>query len=199
MEIVFIRHSQTDVNKSGKIQGANIDAELNKAGRKLAQESAKNFDESQFGVVYASPMKRAFETARIFTKEKKDIILDDRLLEFDYGEWDGALLTEMAEKYPDAIDPWGKANRNYIKYAPHGESMEELEKRCADFLDEMIKRYPDKKVLVVAHGTLIRMMAAHLIANGNIDAFQTMENCGLAEFSIRDGINRLVYYNRVLA
>lgn len=199
MEIVFIRHGQTNVNKSGKIQGSNIDAELNEVGRKLAEDSAKKFDESQFDVVYASPMKRAFETARIFTKGKKDIILDKRLLEFDYGEWDGALLTDMAQKYPDAIDPWGKANGNYVKYAPNGESMSELEARCASFLDEMIKKYPDKKILVVAHGTLIRMMVAHLIANGNIDAFQTMENCGLAEFSIRQGINRLIYYNRVLA
>lgn len=158
MEIVFIRHGQTDVNKSGKIQGASIDAELNETGRKLAQDSARNFDESQFNAVYASPMKRALETARIFTKDQKDIILDKRLLEFDYGEWDGALLSEMAQKYPDAIDPWGKADGNYIKYAPHGESMDELEKRCASFLDEIIKKYPDEKVLVVAHGTLIRMM-----------------------------------------
>lgn len=199
MEIVFIRHGQTDLNKTGRIQGSSIDAELNEAGRKLAIESAKNFDEKEFDKVFASPMKRAVETARIFTKDNKDIILDKRLTEFDYGEWDGKLLTEMKEKYPDAIDPWGKADKGYEKYAPNGETFDQLESRCADFLNELKEKYPEDRILVVAHGTLIRMMVAYLIADGNIDAFQTMDNCGGARVSIREGINRLVYYNRIFA
>lgn len=199
MEIEFIRHGQTDLNKTGRIQGASVDAELNEAGRKLAIESAKNFDESEFDQVFTSPMKRAVETARIFTKDKKDIILDKRLIEFDYGEWDGKLLTEMKEKYPDAIDPWGKANGNYVKYAPHGESWSQLKKRCAEFITEIEEKYSNEKILVVAHGTLIRMMIAYLIADGNIDAFQTMNNCAGARVSIRGDINRLEFYNRLFA
>lgn len=199
MEIVFIRHGQTDLNKTGRIQGSSIDAELNEAGRNLAIKSAKNFDESEFDKVFASPMKRAVETARIFTKDNKDIVLDKRLMEFDYGEWDGKLLTEMKEKYPDAIDPWGKADKGYEKYAPHGETFAHLRERCAAFIAEMKEKYPDDKILVVAHGTLIRMMIAYLITAGNIDAVQTMDNCGVAKVSIRGGINRLEFYNRLFA
>ena len=199
MEIVFIRHGQTDVNKDNRLQGALIDAELNEAGRDYAKKSAENFDENKFDVVYSSPMKRAVETAKIFTKNKKEIKLDKRLLEFDFGDWDGMKMEKIGEKYPDVVDPWGKINRHYIKYAPNGESYEAFDKRCGEFLDEMYQKYPDKKVLVVAHGHLIRMMAAHYLTHGDMDQFDTMDNCALAKFSIRNGITRMDYYNRKLA
>lgn len=37
MEIVFIRHGQTDVNKDNRIQGAQVDADLNEFGREYAK------------------------------------------------------------------------------------------------------------------------------------------------------------------
>lgn len=92
MEIVFIRHGQTDVNKDNRIQGAQVDADLNEFGREYAKKSAAKFDENKFDVVYSSPMKRAVETAKIFTKGKKKLNLDKRLLEFDFGDWDGMIL-----------------------------------------------------------------------------------------------------------
>lgn len=199
MEIVFIRHGQTDVNKDGRIQGATVDAELNETGRAYAKKAAANFDEKQFDVVYSSPMKRAVETAQIFTKGKKELKLDKRLLEFDFGDWDGKKMSDLAKKYPDAVDPWGKITSSYIKYAKNGESYADLEKRCQDFLAEMEQKYPNKRILVVAHGRLIRMMVAHYLANGDMDKIDTMNNCGLTKFSVKKGIARMKYYNRLLA
>lgn len=200
MEIVFIRHGQTDVNKDNRLQGSLVDAELNETdGRNYAKKAAANFDENEFDVVYSSPMKRAVETAKIFTKGRKEIKLDKRLLEFDFGDWDGMKMEEIRDKYPDVVDPWGKVNRDYVKYAKNGETYEEFDKRCSEFLDEMYRKYSDKNVLVVAHGRLIRMMAAHYLTNGDMDKIDTMDNCGLTKFEVRDGIARLFYYNRLLA
>lgn len=199
MEIVFIRHGQTDVNKANRLQGALIDMDLNEKGREYAKKAAANFDETQFDVVYSSPLKRAIETAKIFTKDKKEIKIDKRLLEFDFGDWDGKSMAEIAKDYPDVVDPWGKANRNYVKYSKNGESYEQFEARCKDFLDEMYKKYPDKHVLVVAHGRLIRMVAAHYLTHGNMDKIDTMDNCALAKFEVRQGQVRMFYYNRLLA
>lgn len=199
MEIVFIRHGQTDVNKENRLQGAEIDAELNEKGRAYAKKAAANFNEDEFDVVYSSPMKRAVETAKIFTKGKKELHLDKRLIEFDFGDWDGKKMDEIMVEHPDVVDPWGKVTRDYVKYAKNGESYEEFNERCGSFLDEMYQKYPDKKVLVVAHGRLIRMMAAHYLTHGDMDQIDTPDNCALAKFSVRDGIVRLYYYNRVLA
>lgn len=199
MEIVFIRHGQTDVNKDNRLQGAQVDAELNERGREYAKKAAANFNEDKFDVVYSSPMKRAVETAKIFTKGKKELKLDPRLLEFDFGDWDGKKMDEIARDYPDVVDPWGKVNRDYVKYALNGESYEEFDKRCGEFLDEMYQKYTDQSVLVVAHGRLIRMMAAHYLTHGDMDKIDTLDNCALAKFSVRDGMARMLYYNRLLA
>lgn len=199
MEIVFIRHGQTDVNKDKRLQGAQVDADLNEFGRNFAKESAKKFDPTSFDHVFVSPLKRAVETAEIFTKGQKDLVRDKRLLEFDFGDWDGKRLSDIQRDYPDAVDPWGTVNINYAKYAKNGESYEEFEARCASFLDEIYAKYHDQKILVVAHGRLIRMMSAHLIANGQMDNFNTMDNCGLAKFSMKKNHARMYYYNRVLA
>lgn len=198
MEIVFIRHGQTDVNKENRLQGSSIDLPLNAKGRAYAEKAAAKFDARSFDQVYSSPMKRAVETARIFTKGEKRIKLDKRLLEFDFGEWDGKQMKEIWAHYPDVLDPWGKVNKHYLKYAAHGESYAALEKRCASFINDLLARYPDQKILVVAHGRLIRMMAAHLLTNGDMDQIDTMDNCALAKFGLRQQQVRLFYYNRLL-
>ncbi len=198
MEIVFIRHGQTDVNQQNRMQGALIDAELNEEGRKNAKEAAAHFKPDQFAAVYSSPLKRALETAQIFVKGIKEIKIDRRLLEFDFGSWDGKSVADIRENFPDVLDPWGKMDERYRKYAPDGETYHNFEKRCASFLEDVYQKYPQQKVLVVAHGRLIRMMAAHYLANGDIDKFDTMKNCALAKFGVRQGKVRLFYYNRVL-
>lgn len=198
MEIVFIRHGLTDLNKTGKIQGALFDHDLDKDGRAYAEKAALNFDPSEFDVVFSSPMKRALTTAQIFTKGQKKINCDDRLIEFNFGEWDGQDLSKLGREHPDAVDPWGKASAAYVKYAPSGETFAELNERCGDFLDEIQTKYLTKKVLVICHGTLIRMMFAHYFSNGDINAFETMDNCAFAKISYRDHIPRTNYYNRLL-
>ncbi|WEV40008.1 histidine phosphatase family protein [Lactobacillus sp. ESL0684] len=198
MEIVFVRHGQTDLNKTGRMQGSLFDQSLSMSGRKFAEKVAANFDPSSFELVFASPMKRAVETAELFTKNTKKLNLDKRLIEFNFGEWDGQLLTVLGQKYPDAVDPWGKAAKNYVKYAPSGETFAALESRCEQFLTEMVTKHKNQKLLVVCHGTLIRMMFAHCFASGDMNCFDTIDNCALAKISYRAGVWRLNYYNRRL-
>ncbi|MDF7638125.1 histidine phosphatase family protein [Lactobacillus sp. ESL0791] len=198
MEIVFVRHGQTALNKKNYLQGASVNLSLDEDGRKYAEKAAAHFDPSEFDVVYSSPLKRAVETAKIFTKGQRDIILDERLTEFDFGEWDAKSLPEIRKKYPDAIDPWGKVNKHFIKYAKKGETFPDFDKRCGVFLDDMAQKYPENKVLVICHGTLIRMMAAHYLTHGDMNHFETIDNCALVKFSVRDGVARMNYYNRKL-
>lgn len=198
MEIVFVRHGQTDLNKTGRIQGSVYDHDLDEVGRTNAEKAAANFDPSGFDVVFSSPLKRSLTTAKIFTKGQKEIKIDQRLTEINFGEWDGEFLSELGQKYPDAIDPWGKAAADYIKYAPSGESFTSLDERCGRFLDDMKKNYLTKKVLVFCHGTLIRMMFAHYFTQGDMNFFETMDNCALAKVSYRGGIPRVNYYNCIL-
>ncbi|MCH3904899.1 MAG: histidine phosphatase family protein [Lactobacillus sp.] len=199
MELIIIRHGQTDLNKQSMIQGSEVDAPLNQAGIAFAQASAENFDASDFAAVYVSPLKRAVQTAQIFTKNQAQLIYDERLKEMDYGSWDGHSVAEMKAKYPECFDSWGFIRDNYSQYATGGESFAELEKRCASFLDDLTKKYDQEKILVVCHGATSRMLVAHLFMGGSAAHLHQMDNCGLTKIEFAGTRPELIYYNRVLA
>ena len=199
MRVVILRHGTTELNKQGMIQGSNVDPDLSKEGRAYAEKAAKNFDPSQFDAVYASPLKRAQQTARIFVGDKTPIITDKRIEELSYGSWDGKSSLEYRKKHPDAFNSKGLINDNIYKYAPDVEKREDFRKRIAAFFDDLYKEHANDTVLVVCHGVVSRMICAHFLTNGDIKYFDQMQNCGLAELDINKEYGTLVYYNRVLA
>ena len=199
MRVVILRHGTTELNKQGMIQGSNVDPDLSKEGRAYAEKAAKNFDPSQFDAVYASPLKRAQQTARIFVGDKTPIITDKRIEELSYGSWDGKSSLEYRKKHPDAFNSKGLINDNIYKYASDVEKREYFRKRIAAFFDDLYKEHANDTVLVVCHGVVSRMICAHFLTNGDIKYFDQMQNCGLAELDINKEYGTLVYYNRVLA
>lgn len=199
MEVVIIRHGTTELNKDGKIQGSRVDPNLSKDGRAYAEKAAKNFDPSEFDAIYASPLKRAQETARIFVGPDLPIKTDKRLEELDYGDWDGKPSKDFKQLYPDAFDSRGLINDQMYQYNKNAETREHFEARLADFFDELAQKHPNDKVLVVCHGVVSRMIVAHYLTHGDISYFDQMANCGLAKLRINSDIKSLVYWNRVLA
>ena len=90
--IYFVRHGQTDWNKAGRIQG-HTNTELNNEGRKQAQIVKEKLNGIKFDKVFASPLKRAKETAQIISEQ--EIVFDDRLKERCNGELEGKIKTEI--------------------------------------------------------------------------------------------------------
>lgn len=198
MRVVLLRHGQTDLNRKHLIQGSSVDHSLTTAGRDFAIRSAANFDIADFDLVYCSPLKRAKETADIFVKNKKKLIFDDRIKERDFGEWDAENYFELKKKHPDAFDHGGHIGPGYLKYAPHGESIKQLSARVSSFLNELYSKAADKKVLIVCHGTLARMITAHYLTHGDMSQFDSLKNCALVAFNVDEHGARLSYYNRLL-
>ena len=95
MEILVIRHGQTDWNALGKLQGK-TDIQLNDIGRQQAKETIKLIKDENIDVIITSPLKRAKETAEIINKNfEVTIIEDNRLIERGFGKNEG--LTKMIE------------------------------------------------------------------------------------------------------
>lgn len=197
MEVVILRHGTTDLNKAAMIQGSSVDPNLSVEGREFAQKAAKNFDPTEFDAVYASPLKRAQETAKVFVGDKP-IITDKRLEELDYASWDGLSSIDLKQKYPDAFDAQGLTTDGMYQYAPDIESRKHFEDRLADFFEELYQKHPDEKILVVCHGVVARMICAHYLTGGDISYFGQMANCGLAKLYFKDDLRRLIFYNRSL-
>ena len=88
MKIWIARHGQTDLNHAKRMQGR-TDAPLNEKGIELAKQSRLNIGDVHFDAVYASPLQRAQRTGSIIGNvDIKDIIVDERLIETNFGKYE---------------------------------------------------------------------------------------------------------------
>jgi isoleucyl-tRNA synthetase len=157
VELTLVRHGETDFNKQGIVQGSNIDMVLNKVGKEQAKKTGQELKTKKFDVIVTSDLKRAKETAKIIAKElgMKIDAESELLRERNTGDWSGKSADDVrAENKLKA--KWGIA---FAKATPpNGESFDQFVARARRAHDWLLKEYPGKKVLVVAHGGFLKAM-----------------------------------------
>lgn len=154
MKIYTARHGQTDYNKSDIVLGT-TDIELNETGIMQAQELAGKIAElDDIDVMLVSPMKRAIKTAQMISeKTGLEPITEERLREWDYGEFEGK------SRYTDGFAE-NKINFG-VKMGKSGESLLQLAHRVYSLLDDVIAKYKGKNVLLVCHGGICRIIETY--------------------------------------
>jgi broad specificity phosphatase PhoE len=163
-QLVFVRHGQTDANRNGVLLGR-LDPPLNDAGREQATAVAARVSRLEPVRVMTSPLVRAVETAEIVASAcaRREIEVDARLIEVDYGEYDGLPLGELPE---DLVWKW----RNEADFAPPGgESLASVGKRMGEYTREVLDTLADGPVAAVSHVSPIK--AAVLWALGLPDLY----------------------------
>ena len=102
--ITFVRHGETAHNRDGRLQGR-VDLELSDTGLDQAARVAARFSDAKVDRIFTSPLRRALQTATAIAEVcGAEVEIDERLIELDYGEWDGRPLDEIR---PDARLPVG--------------------------------------------------------------------------------------------
>ncbi|MCT6925960.1 histidine phosphatase family protein [Metasolibacillus sp.] len=145
----FIRHGITAWNKEGREQGR-LDIPLHQDGIVSAQLLAKKLADEHWDAIFTSPLARAQQTAEIIAQQFNTISVqtDMRLCEIGTGLMEGT--TEQ-----DRIAQWGLHWRNLeLGIEPE----QEIIARCQSFLDDVKQTYPNKRILVVSHGDLLRRL-----------------------------------------
>lgn len=189
MDILVTRHGQTDWNLLGKIQGK-TDIELNNTGKKQAEETGNLIKNEEINLIITSPLKRARETAQIINKNFNAIILeDDRLMERGFGKCEG--LTKEERNNLKIQNPEVEYIWNYNKNVDFNEieKMHDFSKRIYEFLDEIVEKYKDKKILLVTHGgtfVIIKCYFSKFPLEHFIDrdSMKGIGNCEFEKFSI---------------
>lgn len=142
--IYFIRHGQTDWNVLSKCQGRK-DLPLNEKGVEQAKLASKELQNIKVDGYFCSPLIRTQQTFENAIGRKPTAIeLDERLIERDFGEFEGLKRTEF-----DFNGFWNdNSNQNFEK----AESIADVQIRAQSFLDDLNKNYKNKNVVVVSHG-----------------------------------------------
>ena len=178
MKIYSTRHGQTAYNKQEIILGT-TDIELDETGEKQAQELAEKIKQlGNIDIMIVSPMKRAMRTAMaVADKCGISMIVDERLREWDYGEYEGK--SRFTEGFAENKINFG------VRMGKSGESLLQLSHRVYTALDDIISRYRDKTVLIVSHGGVCRVIETYF-NDMTIDEFANwfMDNCGLIEYNV---------------
>ena len=180
--IYIIRHGQTELNNKKALQGRS-DHPLNDTGIQQAQEAAAMLQNVKFDAVYSSPLIRAVQTAKILAPELEPII-DERLIEMDYGPYEGMDLQNLA---PEVITFFSDFIHNP---APDGmESLESVTGRLGDFLEEIREEAAGGgDILISTHAIAMKGALEYLTPDsGGSYWSKYIGNCGIYQIGMRDG------------
>ncbi|MCM1506846.1 MAG: histidine phosphatase family protein [Ruminococcus flavefaciens] len=179
MKIYVTRHGQTDFNKQDRILGT-TDVDINETGIQQAHELAEKVSALDADIMIVSPMKRTMKTAGIVAeKTGLEIITEPRFREWDYGEYESK--TRFTEGFSDNKKSFG------VKMGKTGESLLQLAHRVYSALDDIIKNYSDKNVLVVTHGGVCRVIETYFNDMTTAE-FENwfMGNCQIIEYGLQE-------------
>ncbi|MBE1555441.1 histidine phosphatase family protein [Sporosarcina limicola] len=182
--IGFVRHGITAWNKEGRAQG-HSDIPLDEEGIAMAERIAERLSDEQWDIIYTSPLIRASKTAEIIAERKPgiDLVGDNRLREFCGGLIEGTTESERVGK-------WGFAWRNLdLGFEPD----DEILSRGINFIEEVKKTHPGKRILVVSHGGFIGRLIGSLVPKG--DLTWDLGNTSLTIIELRDKENLCRLFN----
>jgi len=161
-QIYLVRHGLTDWNEKGLLQGQS-DIPLNKEGEKQAVEAAKkHFKNIKFAAIFSSDLVRAKRTAEIIALEKKMAVETSVLLrERDFGPFEGRHFNEIMKELRLDIQSF-RILTDQEADSLGIESDTKVMERFLRFLREVAVAYQGKKILVVTHGSVMRVFLTKL-------------------------------------
>lgn len=158
LELIIARHGQSVADIEGRMEGR-ADFSLTNLGKEQGEKLAYWLKEKiSFDYIIASPLKRTIETAEIISRIcSKEVINDERIMEWNNGLLAGLHKSEANEKYP-----LPKGGKKYFQRLYEGESAIDFRARTEEFLAELIDKYAgdmeDRRILIITHGGTINMI-----------------------------------------
>lgn len=204
INIYITRHGETEWNTHWKLQGRS-DTTLNEKGKEQALLTGKGFCNKGivFDKVYSSPLKRAVETAILISgKKEKEIIKDERIIEFCFGKAEGKTPKERNN------DPELK-NFNLFFTDPekyialeNAETFNSVLKRTKNFWQDEIKNLEQnigiKNILIVTHGGTMQSLLLHIDGRKLKDFWKVkMSNCTVNKITLKNGTYSLEWTGKV--
>jgi phosphoserine phosphatase len=154
VQIIFVRHGQTDWNAEDRMQGQ-LDAKLSQLGLRQAAIVSNALAGLRIDAIYSSDLSRAMVTAHAIAEPYGIMIETSELLrEVNLGAWQGLTLQEIQERFPSEYAAYRSdavANR-----PPGAERIESVIARVSAFLEKVTVDCAQETIVVVAHGGTIR-------------------------------------------
>jgi probable phosphoglycerate mutase len=153
---LLLRHGQTPLSAERRFAGRG-DIPLTETGRRQAAAAAARLAaRGGIDVIVSSPLRRTRRTAEAVAEATgAPVVVDDDLVETDFGKWEGLSFAEAGAQDPDEMRAW-LADADAAP--PGGESFATAGRRVLGALDRLLAAYPERTLLIVSHVTPIKTM-----------------------------------------
>jgi probable phosphomutase (TIGR03848 family) len=172
--LVFIRHAHSTANDAGILSGQLPGVSLSKKGIKQAHDLVERIGASSFDSARISPLQRCEETITPWLNSKyskglKSYLIDDALIEMNYGTWSGRKLSSLSRE-----KMWREIQeRPSTVQFPAGERMKAMQKRALSSVSDALAEKKNGTHLFVSHGDVLKAVVASLLKM-KLDDFQSL-------------------------
>jgi broad specificity phosphatase PhoE len=192
LDLYFVRHGETEWNKSGRMQGR-LDSSLTEKGLEDAERLGEHLREMQFDEIISSPSTRTIQTAeKLAGSCTAAVRTDERLMEIHLGQWQGKTGEEIKKLFPEQYDYYWNEPEKYEN--PEGETFLDVKTRLAAFLLELGDSRSSGKILIVTHAVVIKtaVMLANKVTVNEIWEPPFIHGTSLTHMKYSDGELELV-------
>ena len=177
MKITLVRHGETESNYRDICQGVS-NILLNDTGRRQCQKLRDKIKNKHYDICYTSPLVRAVESAMILIGDRVQMIPDKRLIDRNLGELEG----KDRSLYNSHM--YWDYNLNCGDLGV--EKVQDIFKRCSEFLNYILEKHKEESVLIVAHAASIRAIR-HILLKSDLSKdllSMDIKNCFFEEFEV---------------
>jgi broad specificity phosphatase PhoE len=194
--IYLVRHGEAQGNKYRIFHGIS-DADLTSNGILQAEKAAAALMGLGIEKIYSSDLRRACETAKVFSQLSGiGIITSKGLREIDGGMWENKPWHVLPVMFPEEYHTW--ENEPHLHKMPGGESIQDLYDRGVDELIRISEDNADKTIAIFTHGTLIRVLMCYLYKRDltHLKEIPWCENTSITKIRYKDKCFDIEYEGR---
>ena len=196
--LYLIRHGSTQLTAEDRFSGSE-NVFLSDEGHSQAERLAVRLADDDIAAVYASPLDRTMDTAKMIAgPHKLAVIPQDGLREISHGHWEGMSRKDVEAQFPEEYSTW---ESDPFSFAPQGgESGISVLARALPVVREIVVSHEGKNIVVVSHKATIRLILSSLLGfdeRGYRDRLDQAPAC-LNILDFKDAVHaRLMLFNDI--
>ena len=197
MNLILVRHGETDWNRLGICQGFS-DIELNENGRRQIKQLASSLKCQSISAVYSSDLKRASDTAMAIAEyHNLEVRFDPDLREMNQGNLEGLTFIQIRERYGELLKEW-RENTDLVRL-PGGESLKEVQERAWRAVARICSRHDkEENIVTTSHNLTIISLLCKLTGVGLNEFVKfKLQAASKSVILFRNGHHRLVVLNDI--